>query len=867
MADQAELFRFVQLRDRIELGSGSPPTEGPSAVPPGDVLQVIDEISVTTEWIAQLQSDIDDPLRKNPAVGRANHRIEKSDRNVRLFTSYRGLVLRLREGVEDPYGDLGPLVQATPLDQERRLFADRRIEVAEVIAASEVVGVDPNQVEQLRDVLRGIEIAIELAGPSEPRIDLASLASANVIVDPPPRGAASPVPASPVQSLPATAQRASAGQTSALRTRKSVVSALSSSLSSGTGLPGLPSGFGRPHAISIGELRTAEIVSTHYVLSDVAHIENVMASEERGRTHTVSQLTESVETVSSERMTRSENERMTTENMELQSSISSTIETSESSELSLGLTAGYGPVSTSLGTTSGSSSGAQDSNESARSFARSVLDRSVSEVRETIATRRQTRERLEVVDQHMNRFNNTTDEHIVGVYRFVDKVVESEIVNRGHRLMLEFVVPEPGAQLAATTALSSEFTAKPDEFTLLPGDIGEFNYRFLVAQFGANAVPEPPTQFVRINRAVTIGPADPLDYDGHPDETPDGADAARAWFSGSLDLEGIPDGYAPSQITVAGAFPQPPGFVIDPCWFTFSVANVQGELRHPTVTGVGLDEGSVRLTTIDFGPEVIGSKLTLAYSGVTRRGFAASVDLVCQPLQSTWDAWRSEVWELLRAAHIAQVRQHETERSLAEATRRPIGRSPGINRRNEQVELKQQVLATLTRQDFSHFGSVTTSGLLPQIHHDRVAAEAPYIVFFEDALEWDNIAVKLYDYAWAGRHRWTELLGRASSDPEHERFLRAGAARVIVPVQRGYEEALLRYLASGAIDNTGLLAPETAPLLESLLAGVAQGAPTMPEGGWPRETVRVPTSLVALDPAGVAGLAPQAVEPPSPTEF
>src|SRR5690606_11488917 len=39
--------------------------------------------------------------------------------------------------------------------------------------------------------------------------------------------------------------------------------------------------------------------------------------------------------------------------------------------------------------------------------------------------------------------NRKGDKHVVGVYRWVDKVFKNQILNYGKRLMFEFMVPEP----------------------------------------------------------------------------------------------------------------------------------------------------------------------------------------------------------------------------------------------------------------------------------------------------------------------------------------------------------------------------------------------------------------------------------------
>jgi hypothetical protein len=47
--------------------------------------------------------------------------------------------------------------------------------------------------------------------------------------------------------------------------------------------------------------------------------------------------------------------------------------------------------------------------------------------------------------------------------------------------------------------------------------------------------------------------------------------------------------------------------------------------------------------------------------------------------------------------------------------------------------------------------------------------------------------------------RWQELLLTQDADPQFEAFLKAGAARVVVPVRPGFEAALAHYHETGDV--------------------------------------------------------------------
>ena len=122
---------------------------------------------------------------------------------------------------------------------------------------------------------------------------------------------------------------------------------------------------------------------------------------------------------------------------------------------------------------------------------------------------------------------------------------------------------------------------------------------------------------------------------------------------------------------------------------------------------------------------------------------------------------------------------------------------------------------------------------------------------FQQAFEWRNITYLFYPFFWGRTSNWVKtLIEFEDPDPAFAFFLRAGAARVIVPVREGFEDAVLHYAATKRLldsdeeitmidDDLYLDAIEE--VKESL--GAPDDAIPDPEGPW---EVIVPTSLVIL---------------------
>jgi hypothetical protein len=73
------------------------------------------------------------------------------------------------------------------------------------------------------------------------------------------------------------------------------------------------------------------------------------------------------------------------------------------------------------------------------------------------------------------------------------------------------------------------------------------------------------------------------------------------------------------------------------------------------------------------------------------------------------------------------------------------------------------------------------------------------VAFFERAFEWQNLMYTYYPYFWGRTGRWADLVLIQDADPQFEAFLKAGAARVVIPVRPGFEAALAHYQETGDI--------------------------------------------------------------------
>lgn len=141
-----------------------------------------------------------------------------------------------------------------------------------------------------------------------------------------------------------------------------------------------------------------------------------------------------------------------------------------------------------------------------------------------------------------------------------------------------------------------------------------------------------------------------------------------------------------------------------------------------------------------------------------------------------------------------------------------------------------------------------------------------HVRFLEQAFEWHNLAYVFYPYFWAPTTRWIETSNRMSvRDPAFESFLRSGAARALVAVTKGFETAVLHFLATGEPWEGGITTTIDDPLFvqmyDELKARTAPDAEGKAEGKpW---TFEIPSRLVYLEPVGTT-LEEIKLSPPAP---
>lgn len=587
----------------------------------------------------------------------------------------------------------------------------------------------------------------------------------------------------------------------------------------------------RIRPLGVLDLKRVETKLKGYWLGELAHIENVLATEYRQRKHSRQETFE--ETTQLEKQTLRENERNleSTERFQMQQEVTNTI--NEQMQVTAGVRVSVNGPTFSVGANVGF--GYNRSTEQAQKFSSDYSKEIVEKTRERVETKvrevRQTLRRVTVKEGNVHSFDNTGADstHKVGVYRYVDRVLEAKLMNYGRRMMFEFMVPEPAAILRSVERqTSSKPTALP-ELTITPKDLDASNYQDYAGLYGAREIDPPPPERTAVSALLSRNNSSPPG---------DGTTAATILLSGEID---IPEGYA----VYGFRFKLGSSGDTTPVVYNWAVGDYRSIFNNLTTM----------TPLIYFGAPMLAAKIPVWFLVGQTIQAIASVTLECQRQTQRWEKWQNDTFMKIKEAYELRLADIlDANRRLESQQRRGIsGQNPANNRRREREELIRGCInainSMLLQGDYFDSLSVTDSDVVVDV--DDALREGQTVRFFHTAFEWDNMTYELYPYFWGNRKRWAEMMLATHEDSKFEEFLRSGFARVMVPVQPGQETNVLNFLSLGlkaVFDGASETIIDDSEFM-SLLAELKEPLyPPIQEGeAW---EVIVPTTLVKLQLPG-----------------
>lgn len=467
-----------------------------------------------------------------------------------------------------------------------------------------------------------------------------------------------------------------------------------------------------------------------------------------------------------------------------------------------------GSTTATFGAQDATSLSATESRKHAVELTSKASSRSKQEHKVTISTTTQSGQSLTTTRTLKNQ--SATDPMRVDYFSLLRKW-RVRLYRYGLRLTYDVVVPEPGAALREAYAKLDRLRGQLGPFTFpyqhsdistllvdhngYPSPIGVPKYQWLADRFGAK-VPPPPAALAPVTVTQDLG----------------GPSGGRGNYYVVVPFD-VPGGYEITEITM--------------------VLHVNANTGvHHGVEVLGTD--FVKPAPQDdqtYPPAVLGNRAAPGnfLAGATGRqelGFvfvdanAAIVELMIglEPTPQSFDQWRSDVWSILYDAAQNQYysQQQDINGQIADLTDQLQNIDTLTLRREENDEIMKSVLRWLLGANFDFMpapviNAIVDSGAdvvhgvgftgnslgLDSADWAIVSQHEDEIRFINQAIEWENVVAFLYSYFWDVPQSWDFIRQIKHPDSTRQAFLRAGSARVVLTVRKGWEEAWVQFVEGG----------------------------------------------------------------------
>jgi hypothetical protein len=637
-----------------------------------------------------------------------------------------------------------------------------------------------------------------------------------------------------------------------------------------------------PQPVGVGDLLVVKQQLKRYETGDVADIENILRGEKRDKTSTHSLTMDTTVTTETTKSTETTNSLDVTERFDLKTESENVVKEDLAVNAGVNVSAKYGAVEINANANVAYNLSKEQSNKASTEHAKDVTSRAATKVTETVRRLETTRTIERLKDRENHLFDNTGagKENVSGVYQWINKVYEAQVFNYGSRLLFDLMIPEPAAfvldAIAANTA--QQTILPPEPFVLVlenpavpasarpvratdlgpdgllkpnlvsrpitPHDLAEdaasaLYHGIFMGKVGAVGVNAPPEPVTTVSKGLT----------GNKDDNNHLA---------AVDSLTIPAGYQASSITAQGAFTLYEEEDGDERMWVF-VGKRRFECKGQGNLGpkAALLPDPVDIAINEQGTIPIGVETQQA------RDFAVTVDVTCARTAAAFAQWQLDTHATLQSAYTAlygAYRDKVAAQKIQQASAKSLGNNPGQNRLIERAELKKACVSLLAGTDLyaAALGDIQTTGTTPAFPRPNVPSspngtitgrdQGAFIRFFEQTFEWEHMMYIFYPYFWARREKWYDSVLADNPDALFAEFLKAGSARVVVPVRLQLEGDLRYFLMTGQIWGGGAMPGITdtdyLPITEEIKARDDAPGTETPQGD-PWE-VSLPTSLIRL---------------------
>ncbi|PZU91641.1 MAG: hypothetical protein DI529_00295 [Chryseobacterium sp.] len=593
----------------------------------------------------------------------------------------------------------------------------------------------------------------------------------------------------------------------------------------------IPKGFGIKR-LGIADYLKVEQSTHAYVEGEVANIENIMAREYREKSTRRLRRSEITETISSDTEREQLTDTTTASRFEMQSEVAKIVQETTSLEAHTSFSYGPDKMRFEIGGSYANNRSKEDSMRQAVTQAQDVTSRALDRVVTKVHQERIEKIIEEFEENNSHGFDNRKgDKHVVGVYRWVDKLMKNQVWNYGKRLMFEFAIPQP-AKLHLLAMNSREKIAGPVDPRKQEGIYNLSNFANVNSEtikywsgFYNVEIENLSLETIKVTKAFAYG------RDKVTDVTSSDTSAV-----GIQDVIKIPEGYVSTQCSISGGGKQ---YLKDgQSLLNINIGDKQVIVNDPS--------GTFSVSNLLSG---YTEELAIGISTDRFYSFETVVTIVCQLSDNATKQWQQKTFNTIIEAYEDAMVEYNNKVAEEETKANNIkGSNPLFYRQIEQEVLKHNCIAYLTddKSKTKNIGTkMYTGDQLLDFKVDRTDIDeyTSFAKFMEQAFEWDIMSYNLYPYYWGNKTEWGSMYVSENADPLFRSFLRSGMARVVVTVRPGFEDAVQFYMATGRLWNGGEVPVIGDPMYLSIvdelkdIKGETQGKPWI---------TRIPTSLTIL---------------------
>jgi hypothetical protein len=627
----------------------------------------------------------------------------------------------------------------------------------------------------------------------------------------------------------------------------------------------IPTGYGVKQ-LGIADYKKVIQTTQGYIEGEVAHIENIMAREYKERATRKLRRSENTTTTTSETEKEKLSDTTSTARFEMQSEVANILQ--ESKDFSAGVFAGstfsaFGAdLTLNANVNMATHSSKEESNRQAVTQAKDITERALERVVAKVKQERIEKIIEEFEETNKHGFDNREGkDHVVGVFRWVDKVYKNQVVNYGKRLLFEFMVPEPAKLHVLGMTESKSFggvalirPVDPRTYLDAPNamlklqlkdynSISETTIKYWGSQFNAKYEPMPT-----LNKTV-----------------------GKSFASSTVAANGVNNGQEVYAVKESLALPE--GYFTKSANVSWSAnSDYDWSQLHGLHVGVGnlvfLD------TKINF-PSPSGNwpdnqlkrfenEIPLSAYYLNYFVFNAQVSIELEITPEYYQQWQQETFKAIIDAYEVALAKYNQTIAEENAKGNLIKESnSGFYRQIENMVLRKNCISyiidkgekatkTYGRNMSNDTDANNRKSFLNYEINNTAALDdyTSFVKFIEQAFEWDIMSYNFYPYYWGSRQSWSQLYLFDNNDPLFRAFMQSGMARVIVTVRPGFEEAVRFYMQTGQIWNGGEVPVIDDKLFLSIVDELRQPEGQKEGKAW---HTRLPTALTILQ-AGSIGL-------------